>query len=152
MFDPGDAGLIRVAAEGGRPEPITSRDTAIDKGNLSWPEFLPDGGALLATLNDASAVAAELAVLSLQTGEWHRLGPGSQPQYLPSGHVIYHALGVREGELHAVAFDRETLAFSGPPVAMIDGVLRRRMEARSISRPPRTEPSSTRRAATSARW
>ncbi|HVQ13055.1 MAG TPA: protein kinase [Vicinamibacterales bacterium] len=124
VFDPGDSGLLRVSAAGGRPEAVSSRDPAIDKGNLTWPAFLPDGRALLATLNETASAAAELVVLSLDTGEWHRLGPGSQPQYLPSGHVMYHAVGVREGELHAVAFDREALAFRGTPVAVMDNVLR----------------------------
>jgi serine/threonine-protein kinase len=124
VFDPGDSGLMRVPADGGQPQPITSRNAEIDKGNLSWPEFLPDGRTLLATLNQQAAVSAELGALSLESGEWHRLGPGSQPQYLPSGHVVYHAVGVREGEIHAVAFDREALAFRGTPVTVVDSVLR----------------------------
>jgi serine/threonine-protein kinase len=124
VFDPGDSGLMRVAAVGGQPQSIVSRNAEIDKGNLSWPEFLPDGRALLATLNQPATVNAELGVLSLESGEWHRLGPGSQPQYLPSGHVVYHAVGVREGEIHAVAFDRQALAFRGTPVAVVDSVLR----------------------------
>jgi eukaryotic-like serine/threonine-protein kinase len=124
VFDPGDTGLMRVAADGGQPQPITSRDPDIDKGNLSWPEFLPDGRALMATLNEPSSAGAELGVLSLDTNEWHRLGPGSQPKYLSPGYVIYHAVGVREGELHAMPFDRATLAFRGTPVAVLDSVQR----------------------------
>jgi len=124
VFDPGNVGLMRVTADGGRPELITSRDAAIDKGDISWPEFLPDGRTLLATLNQPSGVNAELGAFSLELGEWHRLGHGSQPQYLPSGHVVYHAVGVREGEIHAVAFDREALAFRGTPISVVDSVLK----------------------------
>jgi serine/threonine-protein kinase len=124
VFDPGASGLLRVSARGGRPEAVISRDAAIDKGNLTWPSFLPDGRTLLATLDQPSGINAELAVLSMDTGEWHRLGPGSQAQFLPSGQVVYHAVGVREGELHVVDFDREKLAFRGTPVAVLDGVQR----------------------------
>jgi Tol biopolymer transport system component len=124
VFDPGDSGLVRVPATGGAPEPLTSQDPTTDRNNLSWPQFLPEGRGLLVTLNGPSSVDAELAVLTLATGQWRRLGPGSQAQYLPSGHLLYHATAVREGELHVVAFDPETLALAGSPVALLDGVLR----------------------------
>jgi serine/threonine-protein kinase len=65
-----------------------------------------------------------MAALSLDTSEWHDLGRGSQAQYLPSGHLIYHAVGVREGELHAVAFDARKLALRGTPVSVMDSVFR----------------------------
>ena len=35
VFDPGDSGLLRVSAAGGRPEPLTSQDAGMDKSNLS---------------------------------------------------------------------------------------------------------------------
>jgi Tol biopolymer transport system component len=63
-------------------------------------------------------------VLAIQTGKWHRLGPGSQAQYLPSGHLLFHAPAVREGELHAVPFDAESLRLQGTPVAVIATVFR----------------------------
>jgi Tol biopolymer transport system component len=124
VFDPGNSGLMRVPAAGGQPAPLTSRDPAADRENLSWPQFLPDGRALLVTVGNAGSLTAALAALSLDTGEWHRLGSGSQAQYLPSGFLIYHALHVREGELHAIAFDARALAIRGAPLAVVDGVFR----------------------------
>ena len=124
VFDPGNAGLLRVAATGGTPEPLTTRDQSIDTGNLSWPQFLPNGRGLLATVGMAGGSASVLAVLSLETREWRRLGPGSQAQYLPSGHLLYHAVTVREGELQIVGFDAASMTIRGTPVAVIDTVFR----------------------------
>jgi len=122
VFDPGNAGLLRVAAAGGTPEPLTTRDQSIDNGNISWPQFLPNGRGLLATVGTGGEVT--LAVLSLETREWRRLGPGSQAQYLPSGHLLYHAVTVREGELQVLAFDAESMTIRGTPVAVLDTVFR----------------------------
>lgn len=124
VFDPGDVGLLSVAATGGAPEPLTSQDHTIDTGNISWPHFLPGGRALVGTVGLPGGATSELAVLSTQTRKWHRLGPGSQAQYLPSGHLLYHAPAVREGELHAVPFDAGALTLRGTPFLVIDTVFR----------------------------
>ena len=124
VFDPGDAGLLRVSADGGQPAPLTSRDATMDQKNLSWPQFLPGGRVLLATVGRSGSLDSTMAALSMDTMEWHQLGRGSQPQHLPSGFLIYHAIGVREGELHAVAFEVNALAVRGAPHAVVDSVFR----------------------------
>jgi serine/threonine-protein kinase len=43
---------------------------------------------------------------------------------MPSGHLVFHAVRVREGELQAVAFDIERMAFRGAPVSVLDAVFR----------------------------
>jgi len=128
VFDPGASGLMRVPAAGGVPQPVVSRDATMDRKNLSWPQFLPDARGLLVTVAGTSFIEDTLAVVALDTGEWHQLGPGSQPQYLPSGHLIYHAVGVREGELHVVPFDTATLSLRGRPMAVVDDVFRAQNE------------------------
>jgi serine/threonine-protein kinase len=50
VFDPGAVGLMQVAAAGGAPKPITSSDSAFDREDLSWPQFLPGGRDLLVTV------------------------------------------------------------------------------------------------------
>ncbi len=55
---------------------------------------------------------------------WHPLGRGFQAKYVSSGHLVFHAPYVREGELRVVAFDVERLAFRGEPVSVLDGVFR----------------------------
>jgi serine/threonine protein kinase/Tol biopolymer transport system component len=118
VFNPGDFGLMRVPAAGGVPERLTSQDAAMDARVLWWPQFLPDGRTLLAS------TGTELFALSLDTGVWHSLGQGTQAQYVPSGHLVFHAPHVREGEIQAVAFDIERLATSGQPAAVLDEVFR----------------------------
>jgi Tol biopolymer transport system component len=123
VFDAaGLPGLLRVSASGGRPEPLTSRDPDMDARTLMWPQFLPDGRGLLATVGQGADAA--LAVLALDTGTWHPLGRGFQAHYLPSGHLVFHAPDVREGELRAVAFDVEQLAIRGEPATVLDGLFR----------------------------
>jgi serine/threonine-protein kinase len=124
VFDPGAQGLSRVRADGGQPEPLVSGDPSMDQKDLSWPQFMPDGRGLLVTVGRTGSVQTEIAVLSLATGDWRVLGRGSQAQFLPPGHLIYHAHSVREGELHALAFDAETLSPRGAPVSVLDGVFR----------------------------
>ena len=115
VFDPGRSGLMRVAATGGTPEPVTSRNPDIDAQNHTWPRFLAGSGALLST------VGSRLFLLSPESGEWEELGPGREPTYVPSGHLVYHA---GDGEVHAVAFDLDSLKVTGVPASVLDGVFR----------------------------
>jgi serine/threonine-protein kinase len=122
VFDPGASGLMRVQASGGQPEQLRTGDPQMDRSDLSWPQLLPDGMTLLATVGNSAD--APLAALSLRTGTWQRLGIGSQAQYLPSGHLLFHAPDVRQGELRVAAFDQSSLSLAGSPVAVLDGVFR----------------------------
>jgi eukaryotic-like serine/threonine-protein kinase len=124
VFDPGAAGLMQVAAAGGTPKPVASRDNALEGQDLSWPQFLPGGRDLLVTAGTTGSATARIGVLSLDTGEWRELGPGSQAQFLPPAHLVYHAIGVREGELHAAAFDLKRRALNGTPVSVLENIFR----------------------------
>ena len=118
------AGLVRVVASGGPPAPVTIRDPAMNQADLSWPQFLPDGRTLLVTASEPGYGNSSIAALSLDSGEWRRLGPGSQAQYLPPDQIVYHAPNVREGELHVVRFDARRLTLEGSPLAVMDSVFR----------------------------
>lgn len=124
IFDPGDSGLMRVSAAGGTPTLLTGRDEAMDARNYWWPEFLPDGRGLLATVNGLDTPGNYIAFRSMQTGEWRVLGPGDQPRYLSSGYLVYHAPHLKEGELQAVQFDAARGTLLGQPFAVMDGVFR----------------------------
>jgi serine/threonine-protein kinase len=121
VFDSGASGLMRVLAAGGRPEPLTSKDPAVDGHDHKWPQFLPNSQGLLSTINSNGE---QVAVFSFKTREWRLLGPGSQAQYLNSGYLVYHAPHVREGELDIVPFDLESLSVRGAPVSVLEGVFR----------------------------
>ncbi|MBX7184906.1 MAG: protein kinase, partial [Vicinamibacteria bacterium] len=124
VFDPGDSGLMRVAAAGGTPTLLTGRDKAMDARNYWWPEFLPDGRGLLATVNGLETPGDYIALRSMETGEWRVLGPGDQPRYLSSGYLVYHAPHLKEGELQAVRFDAAGGTLQGQPFSVLDGVFR----------------------------
>ena len=123
VFVGGSSGLMRVDAAGGTPEPLTSGDPVVEAKRHAWPRFVPDGRAAISSIDDPGGLP-ELAVLVLDTGEWHRLGSGTQGQYLPSGHLVYHAGRGAEGELHAVAFDLDQVTTLGAPVSVLDGIFR----------------------------
>jgi serine/threonine-protein kinase len=114
--------LVRVPAGGGRPTRLRTQSPNIDGGFL-WPQFLPGGRSLLARvgLSDADA---RLVVLSLETGALRELGQGSQAQYLPSGHLVFHAPHIREGTIAVTRFDLERLENVGRPVSVLSGVFR----------------------------
>ena len=100
----GESGLLRVPMGGGELEVLTKPDA--DRGELDhvWPEILPGGQAVLFAIVTAGAGNPQIAVLSLESGEYDVLIPaGSSPRYVPTGHIVY---GVG-GTLRAVGFDLE---------------------------------------------
>jgi serine/threonine-protein kinase len=122
VFDPGDSGLMRVAASGGTPEAVKSRDATMDSSNLSWPHFLPDGRVVVATAG--VGFDSRIVALSLDTGDWRDLGQGFQAQYVPPGYLVFHAPAVREGEIHVLPFDAAQLTVRGASVSVLNGVFR----------------------------
>ena len=114
--------LQQVSDAGGVPQPLTR----LEKGAFShsWPEFLPDGKAVLFV---AAARSNELkvAVQSLGTGERRNLIPGgTQPRYAPSGHLVYAQFATQNAvPLMAVRFDPQRLTVTGAPVPVVEGVL-----------------------------
>jgi eukaryotic-like serine/threonine-protein kinase len=117
-------GIYRVPANGGTPQRVIE---AKDGERLYGPELLPDGDSVLfsATLTQ-SWDDARIAVQSLSSGERIEvMRGGSDAQYVPTGHLVY-ALG--DG-LAAIAFDAATLAVSGGPVSLFQGVSRARFTA-----------------------
>jgi dipeptidyl aminopeptidase/acylaminoacyl peptidase len=63
----------------------------------------------------------KIVVRTLATGEQHDLiTGGSRAVYVASGHLVY----AQEGNLMAVPFDLEKLRVTGPPVAVLKGVMR----------------------------
>jgi len=77
---------------------------------------------VLFTIISGPVENAQIAVLSLVTGEVEVLIPGgSKPRYAPTGHIVY---GVG-GTLRAVGFDVERLEVTSDPIPVLDGVITR---------------------------
>ena len=92
----------------------------------------PGGKAIVFTiLHERELSKARLAVLSLATGERHILldEEGYAPRYVASGHLVYGRAGI----VMAVPFDLSTLAVTGNPVQMLDGVDTKVAGAQSIA-------------------
>ena len=68
---------------------------------------------------------ARIVVQSLQSGERKTLiEGGSDPRYLPTGHIVYAV----SGRLFAIALDVRRLEVKGGAVPIVEGVLRQRCE------------------------
>jgi Tol biopolymer transport system component len=118
-------GIQRVAPNGGTPEllvPRTDRD-----GLMHVAQLLPDGKTLLFAVGRITGVeanfwdAAQVVAQSLETG--HRtvlIRGGSNPIYVPTGHIVYAV----EGVLMAVPFDATALEVRGGPIPVVEGVRR----------------------------
>ena len=114
------SGLWRVPAGGGEPDELTTPEPG--EGSHRWPEILPGSKAVLFTITSGSVENAQIAVLSLVTGEIEVLVPGgSNPRYAPTGHIVY---GVG-GTLRAVGFDVERLEVTSDPIPVLEGVVTR---------------------------
>ncbi len=109
--------LYRVAAAGGKAEVVAGPDTARGQ-EYRWPEFLPDGRALLFTLVDGSG--PRLAALSLEDRRVRLLDQtGFSPHYVDGGFVVF---AQSDGTLFAAPFDPRRVHFSGPPEPVAEEV------------------------------
>ena len=112
-------GLLRISADGGDPELLTTIDLERSETDHFWPAVVPDGRAVLFTAWSGSAEASRIRVASLETGEVTDIAPGgSYPRYASSGHVVY-AVG---GTLRAVGFDVDRLEVTRNPVPVLENV------------------------------
>ena len=128
VFAVGDR-LLRVSANGGKPEVLAAADHGKGEAAYWWPEYLPGGQALLLTIvpsgdwtekgSKGSIENAQIATLDLRTGARKLLVEGgSHAQYLESGHLVYAA----SGTLRAVRFDLSKLAVVGTPRTVLPDV------------------------------
>jgi len=107
--------LTRVSSTGGTPQPIP-----IGGAQAPDAEVLPDGKWLLySTSQGSNPDYHEIRAVSLETGQSSVvLQGGSNPRYLPSGHLLF----TRTGGLMAARFDLDSRKITGPAVAVIEGI------------------------------
>ena len=118
----GGGGLWHVADAGGTPEALTTPDLAKGELNHRLPHMLPDGSAVLFTLQRSPGGwdDAQVVVRSLVTGEQKLLVEGAADgRYVTSGHLVY----ARMGTLLAQPFDVTRLAVTGKPVGVAEDVM-----------------------------
>jgi len=109
------SGIWRISADGGEPELVVEIE-----GMVGYPDLIGDGRLLFANLGaETSSEPSQIMAAKLETGAAKTLNlRGTQPRYLPSGHLVF----VDQGQLKAVAFDRDSLEVRGEPVALIEGL------------------------------
>jgi len=109
-------GLLRVSADAGTPQPLTTPDANRNEFDHYWPQALPDGRSVLYTVLARDLGVAKIAVYDLQTNtSTDLLTGGSHAMYLRSGHLVY----VAGGALWAVPFDADRRIITGAAVLVL---------------------------------
>ncbi|MGH2436429.1 MAG: protein kinase domain-containing protein [bacterium] len=107
-------GLVRVPAAGGTPQPVTKAEAAQHR----WPTLLPGGRVALFTSSAARGTfdQADIVAVDLNGGSPKLvLKSAYYPHYAPTGHLIF----VQGDSVVAAPFDPESLAVTGPAVALL---------------------------------
>jgi hypothetical protein len=118
----GGGGLWHVADAGGTPEALTTPDLAKGELNHRLPHVLPDGSAVLFTIQRSPGGwdDTQVVVRSLVTDQQKLLVEGAaDARYVTSGHVVY----ARMGTLLAQPFDVTRLELTGKPVGVVEDVM-----------------------------
>jgi serine/threonine protein kinase/Tol biopolymer transport system component len=109
-------GLMRVSAEGGKPEAITTLERG-ETGHF-WPHFLPDGSYLFLAWA-AEAGSRALYAATLDSKPRARVMPlESNVVFTDGGFLVFH----REATVYAQPFDADRRAIAGEAVQLAGGV------------------------------
>src|SRR5262245_47165578 len=125
VFAQQDGPMLRVAASGGRPEPLTTFDRNLGETHHLYPTFLPDGRHYTYYVNsrERGVYVGELG----STTRTRLFDPDpalpaaaavTPAIYAPTGHILY----VRDRVLMARRFDLASLAVSGEPTTLVQTV------------------------------
>ena len=110
----GTGGVWEVDDSGGSLNPLV---TLPENERVGTPVMLPGGGAVL--FDRSGAAEQSIVVADLRSGDIETLIPdGIHPHYLPNGVLVY----VSGTTLMSVPFDVDTLALTGAPASLIDGI------------------------------
>lgn len=115
-------GLWLASAAGGTPPVrLTTVDTARGETRHTWPFVLPGGKSALFEIGSGPMGTDSLAAMRLADHKVVRLGlQGTNPRYVPSGHIIFARL---DGSVFAVPFDARRLRLTGPAIRVLEGVI-----------------------------
>ena len=110
-------GLLRVPAEGGKPELVTKVEKS-ESGHL-WPTFLPDQRRFLYSVWSDQSAGRGVFAGALGSGEKTRVIPAeSNAAQTEPGLIVFS----RGAALYAQRFDDRKLTVSGEPVRVADEV------------------------------
>ena len=115
-----NGGLLRVSAEGGTPEVLTTPRPGEYSHRL--PHMLPGAHSVIFTISKGANLwdNTQIVARSLSTGDQTVLiEGGADARYVRTGHIVYARLGT----LMAVPFDPVRLVLTGGATGLIDGVM-----------------------------
>ena len=121
VFAEKSGGIWRIAAAGGKREPLTNIPENSDAKSHRWPLTLPGGQALIYSSHTAMLgwSSASLMVQRLPGSIAEPIGlEGYGIRFLKTGHLIFHSAGT----LYKVAFDLDALKIQGDSIPLIQGV------------------------------
>jgi Tol biopolymer transport system component len=125
-------GLMRVAASGGSPEPLT--ELLPGETAHRWPTMSPSGRVVVFTTTNMAGMGLEaprLVAQSLDTGTREFLPvEATYAAFAPDGRRL---LLVRNGKVSTAPFDGETLAIIGSPVPLLEGIMQSSSGAAQLS-------------------
>jgi Tol biopolymer transport system component/predicted Ser/Thr protein kinase len=111
-------GLLRVSAEGGKPEAATELQEG-ESGHY-WPHFLPDGRHYLYTSWNSDASKRAVLAGTLGSGENTRvMAAGSNAAYSEPGYLVFQ----RENAVYAQPFNWKKAALGGESQRIADKVI-----------------------------
>jgi serine/threonine protein kinase len=114
--------LSRVAASGGKPQPIAAPDWRQNQKAFRNPEALPGSHAVIytdVTYGIRTYSEAPIEVIKLATGQRKVVVDGGiLAHYAASGHLVY----ARDGSLFAVPFDLKRLTVTGAAIEVMRNV------------------------------
>ena len=118
LFQRFQSGLLRVAASGGEPVAVTSREPT--QAGHRFPHFLPDGRRFLFYVRGTPDTSG-IYLGSLDSPKTTRLAAAASPGgvYAPSGWVLF----VRGDTLLAQRLDLERGSLTGNPVTVAESVV-----------------------------
>ncbi len=124
VFAPGLSGpLLEVSAGGGEARPVTTLDVSRGEVSHRWPHALPDARGFTYTAKTGDLATFDDATIRvhLEAGGEDRIlvEGGMDGRVTSSGHLLL----ARGGRLLAAAVDPETLALSGAPVTVLEGLV-----------------------------
>jgi serine/threonine-protein kinase len=111
--------VSRIGPDGVEPERVATLGPPVGFYPHRVDHVLPGGKAVLLTLYKGIRDEAEMAILSVETGEVVSLGIGMTPRYTSTGHLVYAR---SDGVLMAAPFDRSRLQLTGAAVPVAQGV------------------------------
>jgi serine/threonine protein kinase len=115
------AALFRIPAAGGTVQPATHLNANRGETTHRWPQFLPNGKAILftASSNNNYYGNATVEAASLDTGEPKVLVENAYfGRYLPGGYLAY----VSQGTLFVAPFDAQAMKVTGTAIPVLQGI------------------------------